>query len=182
MADCKLYGPVYEFSAYRFENEMGRIREMVRSPYKKLEQIYNRSMENMLFSKNCTYNRNNYFKIAANDQDSYFLLNDGQVARVEAVCEDGSLNVRFIDKMDEELFLQPKPSSALGIHICKLSCTVDKIPRSSIVSKLYRMWYSDREEDDDDDVDIVDDSEENIKQDMNFSVQFVLVPLLHESL
>lgn len=84
--------------------------------------------------------------------------------------------------MDEELFLQPKPSSALGIQICKLSWTLDKIHRSSIVSKLYRMWYSDREEDDDDYVDIVDDSEENIKQDINFSVQFVLVSLLHESL
>lgn len=66
---------------------------MVRSNNKKLEQIYNRCMENMLFAKKCTYDRNNSFKIKLDDQDSYFSLRDGQVVRVEALGEDGTLKV-----------------------------------------------------------------------------------------
>lgn len=91
---------MYEFSAYKFENEIGRIRGMVRSKNRKLEQIYNRSMENMLFDKKCTYNRSNEFKIVADDRDSYFSLKDGSVVRVEEVKGDGSLGIRYLSKTD----------------------------------------------------------------------------------
>lgn len=40
--DCKLYGPVPSFSAYKFENEMGEIRGMVRSKNRRFEQLFNR--------------------------------------------------------------------------------------------------------------------------------------------
>lgn len=99
VADCELYGPIYEFSAYKFENKMGRIRGMVRSKNRKLEQIYNRSMENMLFDKKCTYSRSNEFKIVADDRDSYFSLKDESVVRVEELEKDGILVVRYLSKM-----------------------------------------------------------------------------------
>lgn len=179
VADCKLYGPVYEFSAYKFENEMGKIRAMVRSKYRKLEQIYNRTMENMLFSKKCTYDRNSLFKIVANYQDSYFSLTDGRIVRVEAVCEDGTYNVRFLYITGDELFVQPRLASSLGIYICRLGYELGKISRHNIFSKLYRMTCTDNNEGED--VDEEEDCflEENLRQDMNFTTQFVVVPLLH---
>ena len=42
---------------------MGRVRGRGRRKNRKLEQMYNRSMENMLFNKKCTYSRGNQFYI-----------------------------------------------------------------------------------------------------------------------
>lgn len=172
VADCKLYGPCYEFSAYKFENEMGRIRGMVRSQNRKLEQIYNRCTENMLFNKNCTYSINS-LKVVPNDQDSYFLLNDSRIVRVEIV-NNNDLIVRSII-ICNELFLQPINSSSLGIHVCKLGEELGTITRDCLVSKLYRVNLPEDGEDDDD----CDDWEEDPKQDMNQNVHFVVIPLLH---
>lgn len=163
---------------------MGRIRGMVRSNYKKLEQIYNRSMANMLFAKKCTYERNDSFKVVADDKDSYFSLKDGQVVRVESVC-DGTHKVRYLDKMKEELFVQPRVSSELGIHICKLGVKIETISRDNIASKLYRIIYPsvvvEEEEQEEEEDEVVEDEDLEKNQDMNFHKQFVVVPLLHYS-
>lgn len=47
--NCRLYGPCYGFSAYKFENELSNIRGMVRSRSRVLEQIFNRCTENLLY-------------------------------------------------------------------------------------------------------------------------------------
>ena len=170
---------MYEFSAYKFENEMGRIRGMVRSKNRKLEQMYNRCMENMIFDKKCTYSRGNEFKIVADDRDSYFSLKDGSIVRVEEVKKDCTLGIRFLRKMEKELFDHPQPSSSIGVHFCKLSTDLGEITSDSLDSKLYRINLIDEDKGGDD-----EDNEEDIdldveRREMNLNTEFVVVPLLH---
>lgn len=128
------------------------------------------------------YNRSNEFKIVADDRDSYFSLKDGSVVRVEEVKRDGSLGIRYLSKSEKELFHNPRPSSCIGIHLCKLSTDLGEITRDSLDSKLYRVNLSDKEEDEEVNSD-EDNGEyielEDIKRDMNLNTEFVVIPLLH---
>lgn len=76
----------------------------------------------------------------------------------------------------------PKPSSSMGINVCKLSTNLGEITHDSLDSKLYRIDLTDKDEDKE-----VEDEEDNDrdidleveKRDMNFTTEFVVVPLLH---
>lgn len=86
------------------------------------------------------------------------------MVRVEAMGEDGTLKVRFLDKMNEELFVQPRVASELGIHICKLGIKIGNISRNDIVSKLYRIIYPCKNacEDENEDVEEEEDDESTV--------------------
>lgn len=135
VADWRLYGPCYEFSFYKFENELSNIRGMVRSKNRLFAQIFNRCTENLVYNpENYYVNRNQRMKIAPNDQDSYFILDDGIIVRIESVVANGGYSARIIDRV-KVLFEFPVRSSLLDIYICKLGCSFVKITRDSIKCK-----------------------------------------------
>lgn len=72
-----MYGPCCELAACKFENDMGKIRSMVRSNFKVLEQIHNRYRD---------INRSTEKIIKINDRDSYFNTVDDKIVRVEGFC------------------------------------------------------------------------------------------------
>lgn len=177
--DCRLYGPVYEFNSYKFENELSSIRGMVRSKNRVLEQIFNRCTENLVYNPEYYHvNRNRLFKIVPNDRDSYFLLKNDCIVRIEGSANSsGSYKARVIYQV-RDLFKLPVRSAVLGIHVCKLGSAIVNITRNSIKCKLYRIDLMDSL-DSLDEADLNEIGEEVEGQSTNLDEEFVVIPLLH---
>ena len=81
-ASYELFGPIPEFSAYRYDNAIREIRGEIRSHYKVLEQIGNRMAERAVFGTKPTGNNQVPFCIDSGTRNSGMLLKDRRIVQV----------------------------------------------------------------------------------------------------
>lgn len=142
--DVKLYGPLYSWSAYKYENHMNEIKKLIRKPNKILPQIHNRleELNNINEKKHlgffgparpfnsdtfpgctCSYKSFKYdaFILQNNLRDSAARLKNGTPIEVQAFAKYNGEDVIFAKKFQNlrNFFINPVESIAvLGIILC----------------------------------------------------------------
>ncbi len=163
--DCLKFGKLDNFSAFPFENEMQRLKRMLRNKKLSLQQVVNRVTErnsittsNVLEPKRLEYDklynyknseRLNYkgFLFCPNStSDSCFMTNDKRFVVLKAINKVESsyffqCNLLKIENISE----YPIPSTKLGIGLVNLSaCSqVVSIQADNIICKCLLMPYFD---------------------------------------
>lgn len=172
LVECvRQFGPIYGFSAYRFENYMREIRKYVKKPNKILQQIHNRLFEtnflnvqsvNMGFGERILDNdvfpgchtsyksfKFNSFIIKNNLRDSCCMIS-GVPVEVQGFGIVNNVNVLFAKPFLnlENFFVEPVESmNTLGIMLVDAPAPDDEIFTYKVEDvdyKLVRLPYKDR--------------------------------------
>lgn len=172
LVECvRQYGPLYNFSAYRFENYMREIRKYVKKPNKILQQIHNRLFEtnilniqsvNMGFGERILDNdvfpgchtsyksfQFNSFIIKNNLRDSCCFIS-GVPVEVQGFGIVDNVNVLFAKRFLnlENFFVEPLESmNSLGIMLVDAPAPDDEIftyKVEDVNCKLLRLPYKER--------------------------------------
>lgn len=171
LVECvRQYGPLYSFSAYKFENYMREIRKYVKKPNKILQQIHNRLFEtnflnvqsvNMGFGERILDNdvfpgchtsyksfKFNSFIIKNNLRDSCCTISGVPVV-VQGFGIVNNINVLFAKRFLnlENFFVEPVESMNMGIMLVDAPGPDDDIFTYKVEDvdyKLVRLPYKDR--------------------------------------
>lgn len=169
--EVKEYGPLYTFSAYKFENFMSVIKRMIKKKNKILQQLSKRLEEmsganerqtvmgvqgaprpfNSDLFPGCTNSfkafQFNGFILKSNLADSCCMLDSGEAIQITRFCRNDNGDNIVIAKLfinARNFFTDPVPSSALGILL------VDGVEEdehvfltSNIIYKFVRLPYND---------------------------------------
>ncbi|XP_059617852.1 uncharacterized protein LOC132262568 [Phlebotomus argentipes] len=115
----KNFGPLYKFSAYKYENFNYQITQYAKKPSQILEQIANMVGRNWKHpdakEKDCTGG----FKISMRDRDAYFKLKDGTILKVLAINNNSVKGLRFHSA--QPLFTEPLDSTVIGIVLLNIT-------------------------------------------------------------
>ncbi|XP_055590709.1 uncharacterized protein LOC129742793, partial [Uranotaenia lowii] len=167
--EVERFGPLSTISAYPFENALQRIKHLLRSGWKTLEQVINRlseinSSEYYTRKPSKTLNQNfpnirtcgkakvldinETFSLSNTDKNAWFLTNDNQIVRFENVVESNKLiiNGRQL-ALQEDFFIYPFASSFLYIyvgHLRSLSKEYSKLSVDDIKCKLVSIEHKDK--------------------------------------
>lgn len=179
LAECvELHGPLYSFSAYRFENYMQEIKKIVRKCDQILQQINNRLAEQQHCNiqnkacgfvglpivdpfPGCTSSYRGYlfdsFILKNNKKDSVCCISQDVAFLISGFGTKDNVDVIIGNRylFSHPFFMCPVNSkTVLGILVVKdLSPIIEHIPISEVLFKYFRMPYGD---------------------------EFVLFPLLHQ--
>ncbi|XP_054746361.1 uncharacterized protein LOC129250792, partial [Anastrepha obliqua] len=116
LSDCvREFGPLDNFSAYKFENYMQHLKKIINKPNKILQQMFFRISERLKISDSSKLSKNDLFIIDFNkDKDSYFQCNKGPIKIVGLDKETNSFKALLISNL-ENYFIEPVESmSGLG--------------------------------------------------------------------
>lgn len=162
--DCvEKYGPLYSWSAYKYENHMRIIKQLLRRKHGHIEQFYNR-IEELRYANELEYddvNRNkskfNSFNLVPNSlKDGCCMIEPGYpLAITNTFVRNGQECVRGYRYLEcTDFYDDPLPSMEnMGILLASnLNSTEDEFLASSIIHKFFRLPFEDK---------------------------FVLIPLLH---
>lgn len=131
--DSEYYGVLDNFSTFKFENHLGKIKNQIRSGNRQLEQISNIIYEcqliNSSFSNNRRAGKGKYDSlISASKGDNVYQLYDNTIIKVDQIVHDGNDEDAYLQGellvKDRSFFLQPCSSDMLDICFVK---TVSKI-------------------------------------------------------
>lgn len=123
LAECvKLYGPLDDFSAYKFENYMQYLKKIIRKPNGTLQQIFNRTQEINSLTNNYFYKPKESFKLNVfENKDAYCHVRNKGSFKVTAVDIRNGKKLFYGFKIQEmtNFFEQPLSSmDVLGISLC----------------------------------------------------------------
>ncbi|XP_053954692.1 uncharacterized protein LOC128860920 isoform X1 [Anastrepha ludens] len=139
LSDCvREFGPLDNFSAYKFENYMQHLKKIINKPNKILQQMFFRISERLKISDSSKLSKNDLFIIDFNkDKDSYFQCNKGPIKIVGLDKETNSFKALLISNL-ENYFIEPVESmSGLGICIGEILSNEILISRSDISYKYF---------------------------------------------
>ncbi|KAB0804458.1 hypothetical protein PPYR_01428 [Photinus pyralis] len=150
--DSKLFGPLDEYSAFKFENFMQIIKKKVKNSSRPLQQLFNRLMEeeSLQGKSNCTSEANKMtsklsfegFTISQKPHDNCFEHENGDVMEVVNISmKDCMINAQKYQKV-ETLFTAPCNSVKLGICIVKqsdLRQDIDTIDKKCVKRKCLKL-------------------------------------------
>jgi hypothetical protein len=147
----KLYGPLYKWSNYKFENHLQLVKNDITSPNNILQQLYNRSEELRQFpseeKKTTTKNEiivNNFtFKI--NGKDNFCIVNLGTSCRILKILDFGKeqFTARQYLRL-KNLYKAPLDSRKVNIFVTEednLSTKTETYKFHQIVTKVMRLEY-----------------------------------------
>lgn len=161
-ADSLRHGTLDSFSAFKFENHLQKIKKLVRSPNRPLEQVHKRLIEqerasipsqnNKIFGlKGGNPETGQYTKyytasyiLKKSIADNCILFNDGSIGLIECFEKTSGIIVvykKFSQK--QSLFVKPCDSALLDIfYVNELKPELYKSPVSSILTKFYKIPYN----------------------------------------
>lgn len=142
--DVRRFGVLDSFSAFPFENMLGRIKKRVRSSNLPLSQISRRISEGLTFSvnKEIIHNRVcesflyvNKFKITPKSfKNSCVILQDSSIALIEGINANGTVNIKqFVKKIPA--FDYPCTSDHIDVYLVDKKIKVNKINQMEILNK-----------------------------------------------
>lgn len=140
LAACgKQFGNLSRVTAYRFENQIGKLKRLLKSNTFILQKINNRITEQ--YSAGYFPKRKFNFNIMrANQRDSCFVQQSGKIVVIVAIDKDEA-TVREFDWAGN-FFEKPLLSSDLGIFLVRyLLEQTNKIPLKTLGHKCYRIPY-----------------------------------------
>lgn len=151
----KKYGPVYSFSAYKYENYMRLIKRLLRRESGHIQQFFNR-IEEMRFAAELeesdgvrTKSRYNEFVLEPNSKsDAYCMIDSGSpVVVTGSFNRDGAKwlrGKRFMEYAD--FYDEPIPSMEnMGIILaCNLSMVEEEFAASSVAYKFFHLPYEEK--------------------------------------
>lgn len=157
--DCLTFGPLDEFSCFKFESYMGKLKSYVKSPHRPLEQISNRINENFkrnglkckgfnsILTLEDKIDDNHYSKLILNQT---FVKNNDRDCFVQTICRKIIKVDKFL-QTDEGIFMigheftninsiysLPIESEDIDEFKVKMSHKIDCIIS---VNKIYRKFY-----------------------------------------
>lgn len=136
--DSKIYGPLDNFSTFEFENELGKLKRVIRSGNRPLEQAYNRITEkqrSVCFERK-QQNRKE-FELAASKSDNVCVLSNGALFQVFEIFKDANkyfMNGHILTPIDS-LYEFPIASHKLGIVVCEKKESITNYPSDLVIGK-----------------------------------------------
>lgn len=157
--DCLTNGPLDEFSSFPFESYLGKMKKLVKSPYRPVEQIHNRISEILNISPpecskidlqfyldkpvgdnqflRCRYNQ---IYLGGTDNNSFVLLQDKSIVKIQKFLCEGSqiyaIGILFHDF--DNTYELPINSREINEHrVCLTKFTSCKFNVNKIVRKFY---------------------------------------------
>lgn len=153
---AELYGPIYSFSAYKYENHMRLIKRLLRRKNGHIQQFFNRC-EEMRFAAELeendgilTESRCNEFVFEANSlRDGCCMVDEGYPLVITEIFSRNGVKMirgkRFLEC--DDFYDDPFPSMEnMGIILASnLSPIDEEFIASSIVHKFFRLPYDDKD-------------------------------------
>lgn len=166
--EVERFGPLSTISAYPFENALQRIKHLLRSGWKSLEQVINRLSEinsnEYYTTKKSQARRGQYpyvrtsgttkilevkedFFLNSSDRNAWFLTRNNQIVRFDDVIESHQMEIYGkVLASKKDFFTYPFASSFLYIYLGfsrSLSNVITKFNCSDIKCKLVSVKYED---------------------------------------
>jgi len=137
--DARIHGPLDEFSAFKYENNMQNIKKTLRAKYKPFEQVVNRICElDTLEYSNLPICRR-FIKITIGNNS--FILKCGSVVVLTEIISGGKYRCKKFCKL-ASFFSYPCNSIYVDIKlVCKLSDTEIVINTNEIAAKCWLLPY-----------------------------------------
>lgn len=152
------YGPLYSFSAYKYENHMRVIKRLLRRKHGHLKQFFNRideiryadELRSEMTSINGKQSKFNSFKLQANSlKDGCCMLSPGvPLVITKLFMQNGIRMVRgYRFQQCKDFYDDPVPSmeNVGTILASNLSTSEEDFPASSILYKFFRLPYEDED-------------------------------------
>lgn len=119
--DSKRFGVLDNFATFRFENHLGKIKQLVRSGNKPLQQVYNRITELEQALKPGPESEKIFkeFELSCKRGDNCCILKDGVVIIVKNIVENNSEFTIFGSVLTHSVPLYTVPCSSLTFGISK---------------------------------------------------------------
>lgn len=164
ISDCvRQFGPADSFSAYKFENYMQGLKELIRKPSQILQQLYNRIEENnnkglkKCESKPTSKQFSEFVLDFEKEADSYCLLSSNIPIKISGFGKNGNSEYIVGNRCQNtsSFFEIPIDSSVLGI-ICYETLSI--IPEFFDIAKVEKKFFR-----------------------IPYKNKFILIPLLHST-
>lgn len=140
--DVELHGPVDNFSAYKFENCIRILGNLIRKTSAELQQVYNRIHEYNYCNRKIGPKSERRVKIDSTVRNGFLLLANNKFVRVLSVRDNNFIVREFLEP---KCFL-PSPFDTLNFNIVSVDKSIIsqeeyQISREEVVSKLYCLPY-----------------------------------------
>jgi hypothetical protein len=148
--ECDIHGPLDRFSSFPFENYLGKLKKLIRSPSKPFAQIIRRISElNYISTLNCkvspsVFNPMLNTTLLGNVQtktrsDSFYLCDNGSVVKVNGITDTHITGQPFIGM--KSFYSKPMPSNSINIYKarCLGNSRVWSIKKLKILAKCWVM-------------------------------------------
>lgn len=142
-ADSSKFGVLDDFSTFKFENYLGKIKLLLKSGNRPLEQVYNRLKEaELVISDNRAKQKGNPpfkdFSLHTRTGDNSFLLNDNSIFMVQSITNDKKQLQLKGNLLTEKtsFYNTPCNSEILGISIFSTKSDTIVISASSVKAKV----------------------------------------------
>lgn len=161
-ADSLAHGPLDDYSAFKYENHLQKLKNLVRSPYHALQQVHNRvvELEQIAPDSEClglqaarergrekkfqseqhfsSYKtKTAHFKL--NKRDSCVQFSSGEVGVIQSFARKGNDSVVIVKPFKEKsnYFVNPCSSSLVNIHLVSLLEEETEKNVEDILCKIY---------------------------------------------
>ncbi len=138
-SDVKLHGPLDNFSAFRYENNMQVIKRTLRAKFKPFEQVVNRICEQDCLAP---VQVNRVTQLKSTSGNNCFLLKNGSVILIDSVDNNLLFCRRF--KKCHQFFNNPCSSQQLFIFLCSELTSINVIEKTEISTKCWLIPYKDK--------------------------------------
>lgn len=133
--DSSVFGVLDNFSTFKFENELGKIKRLLHCGNRPLEQVYNRLTERQksYATEALDFNCKKEFDISSEPPNNVCLLTDNSYFYVHSIDHLDFLGYRF--KYVSDLYSFPLSSTVCNINISRRDRQLTKITSSEIKGK-----------------------------------------------